>query len=412
MTIILPYTTKKELDESTLKNIEALSEENKKKFIEEYETSKKSILFGYITFFVFFHYGYFKRWDLNLLFFFLTPFIIWFIVDIFRIPSLVREYNNRLATNILNKLNGHIEKYEMESSTSKIFFKIFMLILFAYISFAFWTTVYHRFMQPNYVNDFTLKSEWTNQRAVCINRQINKYQEFYIEEYIKNPQSVDLGDYCVLDTGEVKFRNTGFSLKEMGDKIKYDLNTKNLYIDNTYNFCVWTYEAGTGEFPSIQVSNNVSKVDIFGKKYKVFCEGLNGAVNLYTEEIKKEETGANLTATSSDATDATPDEYTGEITQVGGFGSRYLESIFYASWIYTKGNPEQWYLNDQKYKTYSMNNGGDNVGFYCIKGFDIVSATSSTGNYVTYERDFGSMYLSLDDKQKTVNKVKFTCLKR
>lgn len=78
-------------------------------FVDEYNRQKKSIGVAYIFWFLGsilgLHYLYFKKPLLFFLFLFtMGGFIIWWLIDLFRIPSVIREHNKTIALNVLRDI--------------------------------------------------------------------------------------------------------------------------------------------------------------------------------------------------------------------------------------------------------------------------------------------------------------------
>ena len=75
-------------------------------FFLEYNKRKKKLLISYILWFVFaLYYAYNKKIGLQFVFWFtLGGLWIWWIVDLFRIPSIVRDGNATIAREIANTL--------------------------------------------------------------------------------------------------------------------------------------------------------------------------------------------------------------------------------------------------------------------------------------------------------------------
>jgi hypothetical protein len=116
--------------------------------------------------------------------------------------------------------------------------------------------------------DFVSAAEWTHQSAICIDYDKAKFQEFLIKDYILNKDGYDLGDYCILDTG-----------KYFSKKIKYFKNNSKLIsrdrsvaVPENYNFCIWTSDEGSGEFPTIFTGSSKMELDIFTKNISAFCQ--------------------------------------------------------------------------------------------------------------------------------------------
>lgn len=102
-----------------------LSTEQKQIFKDEFERRKKSVGVAYLLwFFLGWHYAYVKKWGLLLLYILsLGGFIIWAIVDLFRIPKLISDYNNNLAIEILRDITlmfGKNGNSEFNNSPTKL----------------------------------------------------------------------------------------------------------------------------------------------------------------------------------------------------------------------------------------------------------------------------------------------------
>jgi uncharacterized membrane protein YagU involved in acid resistance len=79
-------------------------------FFAEYQKNKKSLVTAYILVFVFAsYYFYFRKPVFNILLWFALALFgfgaIWIFIDLFRMPSIRREYNNEVARNALQTLS-------------------------------------------------------------------------------------------------------------------------------------------------------------------------------------------------------------------------------------------------------------------------------------------------------------------
>lgn len=76
-------------------------------FIEEFERRKKSVGVSYLLWFLLgWHYAYLKKWGwLALYILTVGGVFIWAIIDLFRIPKIVEQYNNDLALEILRDIS-------------------------------------------------------------------------------------------------------------------------------------------------------------------------------------------------------------------------------------------------------------------------------------------------------------------
>lgn len=89
------------------KKFRDLNSEQQKIFISEFERRKKSVGISYLLwFFIGWHYAYIKKWGWLILYILtLGGFFIWAIIDLFRIPNMVEQYNNDLALEILRDIS-------------------------------------------------------------------------------------------------------------------------------------------------------------------------------------------------------------------------------------------------------------------------------------------------------------------
>lgn len=79
-----------------------LSQEKQNEVAQEYSKRRKTSFIFFCWFFNF-HYIYVERWWLFLLFFFsLGGIAIWWVIDLFRLDTILEEYNRNLAEEILN----------------------------------------------------------------------------------------------------------------------------------------------------------------------------------------------------------------------------------------------------------------------------------------------------------------------
>lgn len=96
----LPAMVKNEL-----KNLSAQKQEE---FVEEYRRKQKSVGMAYLCFLLLgLHYGYTGKWGLQLVFWFTGGgFLIWWFIDIFRIPGIISNYNKDTATDVMRNLKA------------------------------------------------------------------------------------------------------------------------------------------------------------------------------------------------------------------------------------------------------------------------------------------------------------------
>lgn len=97
---ILPAMVRNELGK--------MSAQKQEEFIEEYKRKTKSIGFAYaLWLFLGWHYAYTNKWGLQVLFW-LTfgGFFLWWIIDLFRIARIVKNYNKDIATDVMRNLKA------------------------------------------------------------------------------------------------------------------------------------------------------------------------------------------------------------------------------------------------------------------------------------------------------------------
>jgi len=82
-----------------------LHAQKQEEFIEEYKRKSKSLPVAYICLICWFHYGYMKRrWMQRLYRLSFWWCFIWTMIDLFRLPWLVKEYNKEVALEVMRNL--------------------------------------------------------------------------------------------------------------------------------------------------------------------------------------------------------------------------------------------------------------------------------------------------------------------
>ena len=83
--------------------------QKQEEFVEEYKRKAKSLGVAYLFLIIVLamHYGYLRKWGLQVVFW-LTGggFLIWWIIDLFRLPGLVKNYNKDIATDTMRNLKA------------------------------------------------------------------------------------------------------------------------------------------------------------------------------------------------------------------------------------------------------------------------------------------------------------------
>lgn len=97
---ILPSMVRSELSR--------LSPEQQEEFLEEYSRKAKSVGTAYVVWILLgWHYVYLGRWGMQILFWITSGGLFcWWLIDAFRLPGLIREYNKDVATNAMRALKA------------------------------------------------------------------------------------------------------------------------------------------------------------------------------------------------------------------------------------------------------------------------------------------------------------------
>ena len=84
----------------------ALEARDQEAFLEDYERKIKSIALAYVFWLFGLHYAYVGKWGLQFVFWFTVWgfFGLWWLVDLFRIPSIISNYNRETAITVMRNL--------------------------------------------------------------------------------------------------------------------------------------------------------------------------------------------------------------------------------------------------------------------------------------------------------------------
>lgn len=104
------------------KKFRELNSEQQRIFISEFERQKKSVGISYLLWFLLgWHYAYLKKWGWLILYILTAGgFFIWAIIDLFRIPKMVEQYNNDLALEILRDISFMFPDERRDSSDKDV----------------------------------------------------------------------------------------------------------------------------------------------------------------------------------------------------------------------------------------------------------------------------------------------------
>lgn len=102
----IPAAVQRDLPLLVRNQLAALSPELQQEFVLEFKRSAKSPAIGYIALFILsWHYFYLKKWGMQILFWLTGGGLgVWWLVDAFRMPSLIREYNQDVAIEAMRNL--------------------------------------------------------------------------------------------------------------------------------------------------------------------------------------------------------------------------------------------------------------------------------------------------------------------
>ncbi len=83
-----------------------LSAQKQEEFVEEFKRKTKSSGVGYVLWLLLgWHYAYLRKWGMQFLFWLTAGgLVIWWLIDAFRIPGMVRDHNKDIAVDVLRNL--------------------------------------------------------------------------------------------------------------------------------------------------------------------------------------------------------------------------------------------------------------------------------------------------------------------
>ncbi len=112
--LAIPAEIARELPEAVRLELAALPAEQQQAFAGDYQKECKSLAMAYLVSLIYCHYALLGRWTMTacmLTSLFLAAALgsIWWIIDLFRMPALVREHNGKVAAEVLDRLRGAAE---------------------------------------------------------------------------------------------------------------------------------------------------------------------------------------------------------------------------------------------------------------------------------------------------------------
>jgi TM2 domain-containing membrane protein YozV len=105
---LIPDSIAKDLPAMVRSELVKLSAQKQQEFVEEYRRKAKTVGAGYLLWFLFgCHYLYLGKWAVQIFFWITVGGLwIWWIVDLFRVPRLVRNYNMDVSVDVLRNLKA------------------------------------------------------------------------------------------------------------------------------------------------------------------------------------------------------------------------------------------------------------------------------------------------------------------
>ena len=106
-TNLIPPSIQDALPAMVRHEVASLLPKNQEAFVEEYRRKSKSTAIAYVLWFFGFQYAYVGKWGLLVLYWLtLGGVMIWWFVDIFRMPGVIRDYNKDVAVDVLRNLKA------------------------------------------------------------------------------------------------------------------------------------------------------------------------------------------------------------------------------------------------------------------------------------------------------------------
>lgn len=105
---LVPSSISQNLPAMVKNELAKLSAQKQEEFVEEYRRKSKSAGSAYVCWLLLgWHYAYLHKWGLQVLYWAtMGGFLVWFLIDLFRIPGLIRDYNKDQAVDILRNLKA------------------------------------------------------------------------------------------------------------------------------------------------------------------------------------------------------------------------------------------------------------------------------------------------------------------
>ena len=134
------------------------------------------------------------------------------------------------------------------------------------------------------IPDQTLAIKGNNISCInLLNKSISDYSGNGSSPFIIKPIQGKI--FCVSDFGDIEIDKT-LEVKKYYGKILsrniYDPIKNNYYLPNQYDTCLWTYGAGSGSIPGIEIANSTNGPAFDAYAIKAFCVNGDNQVDIYT----------------------------------------------------------------------------------------------------------------------------------
>ena len=113
--LIIPREIATSLPATVIEQLTQMPEAKQAEFLVAFHNQSRSLTFAYLTSLIYCHYGLLGRWAMTGIMWvslFVTSTLgpalgsIWWLIDLARLPRMVRSHNQQVATDILRKLNA------------------------------------------------------------------------------------------------------------------------------------------------------------------------------------------------------------------------------------------------------------------------------------------------------------------
>jgi len=105
-TNLIPPSISDNLPAMVRNQLVTLPPQRQQEFVEEYRRKAKSTGPAYLLWLCLgWHYAYLRKWGIQILFWIsIGGLFVWWLVDLFRIPAMIRDYNKDISVDVLRNL--------------------------------------------------------------------------------------------------------------------------------------------------------------------------------------------------------------------------------------------------------------------------------------------------------------------